>query len=117
MASGSDPGRLGTSSPFNIKVSSPRLPDFSEPEVRALYAQHTAETGQRFAPEAVDLAWQLTRGQPWLVNALAAEAVDRLVRDRAVPIDTPAIEQASEFLQNTDDFKGPGANHYFITEG
>ena len=35
-ASGGNTTRLGTSSPFNVKVDSPRLGDFSEAEARAL---------------------------------------------------------------------------------
>jgi len=89
---------LGTSSPFNIKVRSLTLENFTRDEVAELYGQHTEETGQRFIPEAVDLAWQLTRGQPWLVNALAAEAVDALVPDRTLAIEPPAIERAREIL-------------------
>ena len=60
-------------SAFNIKARSLRLGDFTEDEVRALLGQHTSETGQRFAPEAVAAIWDQTRGQPWLVNALAKE--------------------------------------------
>ena len=60
-------------SAFNIKARSLRLGDFTEDEVRALLGQHTAETGQRFAPEALAAIWDQTRGQPWLVNALAKE--------------------------------------------
>ena len=37
-------------SAFNIKARSLRLGDFAETEVRALLGQHTAETGQEFAP-------------------------------------------------------------------
>ena len=62
---------LGNSSPFNIKVESLTLPNFTADEVAELYAQHTADTGQPFTPEAQALAFELTRGQPWLVNALA----------------------------------------------
>ena len=40
-------------SAFNIKASSLRLGDFAKTEVRALLGQHTAETGQEFAPEAL----------------------------------------------------------------
>jgi hypothetical protein len=47
---------LGTSSPFNIKVESITLRNFTCAEVAALYAQHTAETGQPFLPDAVALA-------------------------------------------------------------
>ena len=58
-------------SAFNVKAASLRLGDFSEAEVRALLAQYTAETGQRFADAALHAVWELTAGQPWLVNALA----------------------------------------------
>ena len=72
-------------SAFNIKAESIGLGDFSEGEMRALLAQHTAETGQAFEPRAVERVWNLTRGQPWLVNALAQQACfkDRLDRTAA----------------------------------
>jgi len=54
--------RLNTTSPFNIKTESLTLGDFSADDVAALYGQHTAETGQRFLPEAVALAYELTQG-------------------------------------------------------
>ena len=38
--------------------------------MQALLAQHTGETGQAFAPAALETIWRQTRGQPWLVNAL-----------------------------------------------
>ena len=66
------PGAPG--SPFNIKARSLRLGDFSEAETRSLLGQHTEDTGQRFAEEALGAVWRDTQGQPWLVNALAAEA-------------------------------------------
>jgi hypothetical protein len=47
IASGGDPNRLGTASPFNIKLVSMRLGDFDFDDVAELYGQHTAETGQR----------------------------------------------------------------------
>lgn len=39
----------GQPTPFNIKVESFTLRDFTAAEVDTLYAQHTAETGQVFA--------------------------------------------------------------------
>ena len=39
---------VGGGSAFNVRAESLRLGDFTEPEVRALLAQHTAETGQAF---------------------------------------------------------------------
>lgn len=61
-------------SAFNISAESLRLGDFSESEVDALMGQHTAETGQRFLPEAIGQVWAQTLGQPWLVNALCRRA-------------------------------------------
>ena len=64
--------RMGAAgSPFNIAAASLRLGDFSREQTLALLGQHTAETGQAFAPEALEAVWTQTRGQPWLVNALA----------------------------------------------
>ena len=60
-------------SAFNVKARSLRLGDFSRNEVVALLGQHTHETGQEFTEEAQETVWRRTRGQPWLVNALAYE--------------------------------------------
>src|SRR5215475_7281437 len=62
-ASGGDPSRLGTSSPFNIKLESLRIGDFTPDEVAELYAQHTTDTGQAFTDAAVARAAELTAGQ------------------------------------------------------
>jgi hypothetical protein len=98
---GSD--RQGTSSPFNIKSESLTLRNFNRDEVAALYGQHTAETGQAFLPEAVDRAFLLTQGQPWLVNALAAQLTDVLVQDRAEPIPAAKVDEAKEILIRRQD--------------
>ena len=54
-----------------IKAESLTMRNFTCDEVADLHGQHTAETDQVFLPEAVDAAFHLTQGQPWLVNALA----------------------------------------------
>jgi hypothetical protein len=97
-ASGGDPGRLGSSSPFNIKVESMRLGDFTAVEVAALYAQHTADTRQEFTVEAVARAFDVTRGQPWLVNALAREIIEKMRIPPPEPITAEHVEQAKERL-------------------
>jgi len=97
-ASGGDPTRLGTASPFNIKLESLRLGDFTFDEVAELYGQHTAETGQVFAPGAVEHAFGLTGGQPWLVNALAREVVEKLQVPPSEPITVDHLEEAKERL-------------------
>ena len=87
-------------SAFNIKAQSLRLGDFSQAEVRALLAQHTEETGQVFTPEAMELIWTQTRGQPWLVNALAYETCfkDEATEARIDPICEADIREAKEQL-------------------
>jgi hypothetical protein len=89
---------LGTSSPFNIGAEVATLVPFSAADVAALLAQHTAATGQRFLPEAAQLVFDLSQGQPWLVNALADMAVERDVRDRSVAITAEHIDAARETL-------------------
>ena len=85
--------RMGAAgSPFNIAAKSLRLDDFSREQTQALLGQHTEETGQAFAPEALEAVWTQTRGQPWLVNALAYGTCfkNRALRDdrsRTVTVD------------------------------
>ena len=87
-------------SAFNIKAASLRLGDFTRPEVETLLGQHTAETGQEFAPEAVNAGWEQTRGQPWLVNALALEMCfsPGMLRPRDGPIAQGDVFEAREAL-------------------
>ena len=102
-------------SAFNVKAKSLRLGDFSEEDVRSLLAQHTEETGQAFAPDAVATIWRQTRGQPWLVNALAYEACfeNEAGRDRVRPVTAAAIVEAQEQLilrQETHLWSGEDAH-------
>jgi hypothetical protein len=95
--------RLNTSSLFNIKVRSFTLNNFSFEEVQKLYQQHTEATGQIFTPEAVEKAFYLTNGQPWLVNALAKEVTEYLAKDVTLPITVELINQAKEILIQRQD--------------
>ena len=87
-------------SPFNVAARSLRLGDFTEAETRALLAQHTAETGQAFAPEALQMVRTQTQGQPWLVNALCADACfdNESGRDRSRAIAAADVLDARERL-------------------
>lgn len=97
VASGHE-GRLGTSSPFNIKAESLTLRNFTRDEVAELYAQHTAASGQRFEPAALERAFDLTQGQPWLVNALARQLTEVLVPDLHQSIVAADVDEATEHL-------------------
>lgn len=87
-------------SAFNIKAKSLRLGNFSEEETRALLLQHTTETGQIFMENALVSIWELTRGQPWLVNALAYEVCFESdeSNNKNVPITRSLVEKAKEHL-------------------
>ncbi len=93
-------GRVNTGSCFNIKAKSLRLGDFTEQETRSLLGQHTAETGQQFEPRALDRIWELTAGQPWLINALAYQVCfeDQGGRDHSRPVTAGTVERAKETL-------------------
>ena len=87
-------------SPFNVAAKSLRMGDFTEAETRALMAQHTGETGQRFTAAAQEAVWTQTRGQPWLVNALCAGACfdNKAGRDRSRAIEVDDVYAAREEL-------------------
>lgn len=97
------PRRLGTASPFNIKVRSLTMSNFSADDVAELYAQHTEQTGQIFEPEAIAKAYVWSGGQPWLINALAGEVVDRLRIDRSEAITANDIDRAARILIERQD--------------
>ena len=94
-----DSESLGTASPFNVKTESLGLVDFTPDEIARLYAEHTEATGQVFEPDAVALAWVLTRGQPWLVNAVARQCVEKIHKfDYSKPITKADVEEAKEAI-------------------
>ncbi|MEV6154684.1 hypothetical protein AB0L53_30490 [Nonomuraea sp. NPDC052129] len=108
VASGGAPERCNAASPFNILADSLRLGDFTADQIAELYDQRTQATSQEFTKDAVDRVFELTQGQPWLVNALAHEitfemgvsgtisdgqvedAKERLIRARATHLDSLA---------------------------
>jgi hypothetical protein len=97
-ASGGDPSRLGTASPFNVKLESLRLRDFTREEVAQLYGQHAAETGQVFLPAALERAVEVSGGQPWLVNAVAREVIEKIGVVPPEPVTVEHVEEAKERL-------------------
>ncbi len=110
VASGGS-NRLQSTSPFNIKVESIALRNFNAAEVAELYQQHTDDTGQIFLPESIDLVFELTQGQPWLVNALARQLTHTMLPSRhGVNTPTPdttitpaMVAEAKEILIRRQD--------------
>lgn len=87
-------------SAFNIKTTSLRMGNFTEQEVKLLYLQHTNATGQHFEDDIFDILWQDTKGQPWLVNAIAQQIcwTNKENRDRSKTIDVEDYNSAREQL-------------------
>ena len=87
-------------SAFNVKAESLRLGNFSAEDIRTLCLQHTEETGQIFFADAIETIWDLTSGQPWLVNALAYEITFKIEagKNRKNPITGLMVEEAKENL-------------------
>ncbi len=96
-----DKSSLGSASPFNIKSDSLTLRNFTADEVTELLEQHTDETGQRFESNTGTEIFHQTQGQPWLVNALAAQLTtryDALVKDQTQAVTVADVFKAREIL-------------------
>ena len=90
-------------SAFNIKAKSLNLGDFNKHEIEILYNQHTEETGQEFEQGVIDYVWELTEGQPWLVNALGYVACFEIkeARDRKKKITRNQEQVEESFKKNS----------------
>ncbi|MGW4963649.1 AAA family ATPase [Nonomuraea sp. NPDC004186] len=96
VASGGNPDGSNPAGPFNIIAESLRLGDFTADQIAELYDQHTQATGQEFTKDAVDRVFELTQGQPWLVNALAHEIIFEIGAIGAIT--SRQVEEAKERL-------------------
>jgi len=93
-----DSETLGSASPFNIISETMALRNFTCEEVPELYSQHTAATGQVFEKSAIEFIFEQTQGQPWLVNAIAREAIEKICKfDYSITI---TQEMAKQAIQN-----------------
>ncbi|MEY3221049.1 MAG: hypothetical protein RIT27_2406 [Pseudomonadota bacterium] len=93
-----------SASPFNVKSVSLLMPDFSFTELELLLGQHSHDTAQLFSNEVKQTIFQLTQGQPWLVNALVNHILtNKLHDDTKQPISLEHVIQAkNELLQHRD---------------
>jgi hypothetical protein len=86
-------------SPFNIKKDALTLPNFTQGEIGILYRQHTEACGQVFEDRAIERAWYWSEGQPWLVNALAYDAVVSILKNSfSQLVSVEVIDEAAENL-------------------
>jgi hypothetical protein len=90
-----DSATLGSASPFNIITKALTIKNFTKEEIVQLYNQHTDDTGQIFEDNAIDLVWEQTQGQPWLVNAVAREVIVEILQsDYTKPVTTELVSQS-----------------------
>jgi hypothetical protein len=91
-------------SAFNIKEKSIRLRDFTLAQIVQLYSQHTQATGQAFTDSALQQIYELTQGQPWLVNALGRElCFDEHAVAPEQKVTKAHVDNAAEILINRRD--------------
>ena len=94
-----DSQSLGSASPFNIVTETYTLSDFTKEEIAFLYRQHTEATGQVFEEDAIELVYEQTQGQPWLVNAIAREIiVNMLHSDYCQPVTAALVNDAIQII-------------------
>ncbi|MDR1857774.1 MAG: ATP-binding protein [Desulfovibrio sp.] len=94
-----DSDTLGSASPFNIITESLTLRNFTGEQIKELYFQHTTCTGQIFEDAAIDRAYYWSEGQPWLVNALAHQIIEKdLRRDYTQIITSSHFDAAAESI-------------------
>jgi hypothetical protein len=95
---------LGSASPFNIVTEALTLKDFTEEELKSLYAQHENETGQIFPDNLVQKIFYYCQGQPWLANAIARDIVEKkLENDYTKDIKIEFVDQAVQNIINRRD--------------
>lgn len=86
---------LGSTGSFNIITETLTISNLTKEQIKELYNQHTELTGQKFSDEVVDIVYDKTDGQPWLVNAIARKVIIEILEmDFSKPINTDMAEEA-----------------------
>ena len=94
-----DSQSLGSASPFNIVTETMTLKNFTKEEITSLYRQHTDESGQSFEQEAIDLVYEQTQGQPWLVNAVVREVIMKILElGYSQPVTAQLVDEAIQTI-------------------
>ena len=84
-------------SPFNVKADSATISNFTKRNIENLFAQRTAETGQTITDDAIDYAYEQSKGQPWIVNSLFMRATMRVLDEaNAKTVTLAHVKEARE---------------------
>ncbi len=93
------PDAPGMDTPFNVNSGAVRLGWFSAEEMDEFLSQHADATGQEFPDVLCEHLFDLTQGQPWMINALANLIVsDILGNDYYVKITEQHLHKALHLL-------------------
>ena len=79
-------------SPFNVQRSLP-IPNLTLDEVKELFAQYQAESGQGVDPQVASAIFEVTRGQPGLVSWFGELCVEKYNPGPKEPISLPVFEE------------------------
>ena len=91
--------QTGSKIPFNIITETFKLKNFTRDEIISLYGQHTDATGQLFDTDAIELIFEQTQGQPWLVNAVVCEVIENILQsDYTRPVTATLAKQAIQTI-------------------
>jgi len=104
-------------SPFNI-ADYIELPSFNYKNINDLYAQFTNETNKPFSTESVELIFQQTAGQPWLVNRLGSIITTDFNSETTIPFSKDDVEKAINtlILESNDHFYNLSEKMYLYKE-
>jgi hypothetical protein len=96
------PGRGPAGGPLGFLAESLPLPGFTVDGIASLYGQCEAERGKIFDPAAFREAYNWSEGHPWLVNALAKVALERLPCPNGDPprVTKLSVQEAGVYLSN-----------------
>jgi hypothetical protein len=98
------PGSQSPGTTFNIFNNFLTINNFTMSEIKALYLQHTEASGQIFEESAFQKVWYWSKGQPFMVNALASLVVEEiLANDYSVAINEEHIDSAADILMKRGD--------------
>jgi hypothetical protein len=84
---------------LNFLHSTVKLRNFTHEDIKNLYLQHTHLTGQTFTEPAIYRSFFWSHGQPSLVNALAAEALNHVLSPNSrQPVTAEVMDLAAQNL-------------------
>ncbi len=98
---------------FNIKDATLRISFLRREDLDGMFASYTSSFGVTIEKEAIDLIWQYSSGQPWIISTLAGELFHEIAPAKAIR--SISSSQVGEAIDNIIAKKG---NHieYLVSQ-